>query len=80
VLLRITSDNEMTPKKKGFTFENFVIFGYIYRIQIVQHIAQLSSKGRFYWSPLFFNSLKFWKQLGWINSKSTKQMEIKLLN
>jgi hypothetical protein len=37
----------MTKKEEeGFTFENFVISD-IYRIQIVQNIAQLSSKERF---------------------------------
>jgi hypothetical protein len=35
-LLRTTNDDEVTPrKKKGFTFENFFIFKYVYRIQIV---------------------------------------------
>jgi hypothetical protein len=41
MLLHTTSDVEMTQKKKRFTFGNFVIFKYIYRIQIVQNIAQL---------------------------------------
>jgi len=52
MLLCTTNDNEMTKKKKGFTFENFVISD-MYRIQIVQNTAQLSSKGRFNQPPLF---------------------------
>jgi hypothetical protein len=54
-LLHTTRDDEMTKKTKGFTFENFVIFSYIYiyRIQIVQKITQLSCNGRFNQSPLF---------------------------
>jgi hypothetical protein len=63
MLLCITSDDEMT-KKKGFTFANFVIFKYIYRIQIVQNVVQLSSKGRFKSTTPIFNSMKIWKQLG----------------
>jgi hypothetical protein len=45
--LHTNSDNEMTKKKKVYIW-NFCYFQiYIYRIQIVQNTAQLSSKGRF---------------------------------
>jgi len=69
VLLHIISDDEMTKKKKGFTFEDFVIFRYIYDPNCTKY--PIIIKGRFNQPPLF-NSLKFWKQLGWINIKSAK--------
>jgi len=79
-LLHTTSDDEMKKKKKKGLHLKTLLFQYIYIIQIVQNIAQLSSKGRFDLATLVFNSLKFWKQLGWINIKSTKQVAIKSLN
>jgi hypothetical protein len=76
--LHTTNDDEMT-KKKDLDLKT-LLFLNTYRIQIVQNIAQLSSKREFNQPPLFFNSLKFWKQLGWINIKSIKQVGIKSLN
>jgi hypothetical protein len=60
-LLRTTNVNEMTPKKKNkkSLHLKFLLFSDIYRIQIVQNIAQLSSKGRFDLSPLFLNHWNF---------------------
>jgi hypothetical protein len=51
VLLHTTNDDEMTPKKKLHL--NFLLFLDIYRIEIVQNTAQLSSKGRFN-QPILF--------------------------
>jgi hypothetical protein len=49
-LLHITSDNEMTKINKCLHLKKKTD---IYRIQIAQNTAQLSSKGRFNQSPLF---------------------------
>ncbi len=46
------SDDEMKKEKKGLHLKT-LLFSYMYRIQIVQNIAQLSSKGRFN-QPLMF--------------------------
>jgi hypothetical protein len=47
-LLCTTSDDEMTKKKKGLHLKNLLFSCiYIYKIQIVQNTAQLSSKGTF---------------------------------
>jgi hypothetical protein len=54
-LLHSTSDGEM--KKKIHLKKN--LFSYIYKIQIVQNIAQLSSKGSFNHPPLFLIHLNF---------------------
>jgi hypothetical protein len=50
--LLCTSDDEMTKKKKGLHMKT-LLFSDIYRIQIIQKITQLLSKGRFNQSPLF---------------------------
>jgi tellurite resistance protein TehA-like permease len=55
----------------GLVGLNFI---YIYIIHILQNTVQLSFK-----IPIF-NSLKIWKQLGWINIKWVKQVGIKSLN
>jgi hypothetical protein len=52
MLLSITSDNKMTKKNKGAHLKT-LLFLDIYRIQILQNITQLSSKGRFNQSSLF---------------------------
>ncbi len=52
-LLHTTSGDEMNQKKGLYL--NFLLFSDIYKIQIVQNIVQLPSKGRF---PVF-NSLTF---------------------
>jgi len=51
-LLHTIRDNEMT-KKKGVLHLKNLLFSNIYRIQIVQNIVQLSSKGGFNQPPLF---------------------------
>jgi hypothetical protein len=57
-MLDITSDDETTKKKRGLhlktlLFSCIYIYIYTHRTQILQNIAQLSSKGRFNQSPLF---------------------------
>jgi hypothetical protein len=49
MLQRTTNDNEMTKIKKVY----ILLFSDIYKIQIVQKIARLSSKGRFNQPSLF---------------------------
>jgi hypothetical protein len=46
------NDNEMTKKEKGLYLKT-LLFSDIYKIQIVQNTTQLSSKGRFYQTPMF---------------------------
>jgi hypothetical protein len=46
-LLYTTSDDEMTKKERKGLHLKTLLFLNIYNIQIVQNIAQLSSKGRF---------------------------------
>ncbi len=53
MLLHTTNSNEMTKKKGGFTFENFV-FSDIYKIQIIQNTTQLSSRGDLINHPYFY--------------------------
>jgi len=48
-LQHTTSDNEMTKIKKVY----ILLFSDIYKIQIVQKIVRLSSKGRFNQPSLF---------------------------
>jgi hypothetical protein len=67
-------------KNKGFTFENFVIFKYIYIGFNYTKDCLIITQGEILSTIPVFNSLKFWKQLGWINIKSAKQVGIKFLN
>jgi hypothetical protein len=58
MLLHITSDDEMTQKKRGLHLKSLLfsciyIYIHTHRTQILQNIAQLSSKGRFNQPPLF---------------------------
>jgi hypothetical protein len=70
-LLRTTNHDKLIKRKSGFTFENFVIFIYIYIyiyiIQIVQKNRPIIIQGDIWLTTFIFNSLKFWKQLGWID-------------
>jgi len=67
-------------KNKWFTFENFVIFKNIYTGFKYTKDYLIIIQGEILLAFPVFNSLKFWKQLGWINIKSAKQVGIKFLN
>jgi GT2 family glycosyltransferase len=72
----------MKQQKKGFTIENFVIFIYIYiyvKFKLYKRPPDYYPRGDLI-NHLFKNSLKIWKQLGWINIKFAKQVGIKSLN
>jgi len=85
MLLCTTNDNEMTKKKRGLHLKT-LLFPYIY-IYIYIYIGFKLYKRPLNYHPRgdlishpCFDSLKFWKQLRWINIKLAKQVGIKSLN
>jgi hypothetical protein len=64
-----TSYNEMKKKEIKFYIWKLCYFQIYIGFKLYKIIVQLSLRGRFNFSSMFLYSLKFWKQLGWINIK-----------